>query len=103
LIHNAVESMDHTIDRSRVLRVITRSHGQDAIIVTVEDSGPGINPNRLDNIFDPFITTKPDGMGLGLAICRMIVDRHDGRLSASSDGKTGAQFQLVLPVSRGRQ
>jgi PAS domain S-box-containing protein len=98
LIHNAVESMDHTIDRSRVLRVITRSHGQDAIIVTVEDSGPGINPDRLDNIFDPFITTRPDGMGLGLAICRMIVDRHGGRLSASSDGKTGAQFQLVLPV-----
>jgi PAS domain S-box-containing protein len=98
LIHNAVESMDNTIDRTRVLRVITRSQGQDAIIVTVEDSGPGINPDRLDSIFDPFITTKPDGMGLGLAICRMIVDRHDGKLSASSDGETGAQFQLVLPV-----
>jgi signal transduction histidine kinase len=101
LIHNAIESMDNTIDRGRVLRVITRSQDQDAIIVTVEDSGPGINPDRLDSIFDPFITTKPDGMGLGLAICRMIVDRHDGKLSASSDGKTGAQFQLVLPVSHG--
>ena len=98
LIHNAIESMDNTIDRSRVLRVITRSQDQDAIIVTVEDSGPGINPDRLDSIFDPLITTKPDGMGLGLAICRMIVDRHGGKLSASSDGKTGAQFQLILPV-----
>ena len=98
LIHNAVESMDNTIDRSRVLRMITRSQGPDAIVVRVEDSGPGISPNRLDSIFDPFITTKPDGMGLGLAICRMIVERHGGKLSASSDGKTGAQFQLVLPV-----
>jgi signal transduction histidine kinase len=78
--------------------VITKSHGPDAIVVAVEDSGPGINPRRLDSIFDPFITTKPDGMGLGLAICRMIVERHDGKLSALSDGKNGARFQLVLPV-----
>jgi PAS domain S-box-containing protein len=98
LINNAIESMDNTMDRSRVLRVITKSHGPEAIIVAVEDSGPGINPKRLDSIFDPFITTKPDGMGLGLAICRMIVERHDGKLSASSDGKNGARFQLVLPV-----
>jgi PAS domain S-box-containing protein len=98
LIHNAIESMDNTMDRSRVLRVITKSHGHDAIIVAVEDSGPGINPRRLDSIFDPFITTKPDGMGLGLAICRMIAERHGGKLSALSDGKNGARFQLVLPV-----
>jgi PAS domain S-box-containing protein len=98
LIHNAIESMDNTLDRSRVLRVMTKLHGPDAIIVAVEDSGPGIDPGGLDSIFDPFITTKPDGMGLGLAICRMIVERHDGKLSALSDGKNGAQFQLVLPV-----
>jgi PAS domain S-box-containing protein len=98
LVHNAIESMDNTVDRSRVLRVITKSHGPAAIIVEVEDSGPGINPTRLDSIFDPFITTKPNGMGLGLAICRMIAERHDGKLSALSDGKNGARFQLVLPV-----
>jgi len=98
LIHNAIESMDNTMDRSRVLRVITKSHGPDAIIVAVEDSGPGIDPTGLESIFDPFITTKPDGMGLGLAICRMIVERHGGELSALSDGKNGARFQLVLPV-----
>jgi PAS domain S-box-containing protein len=98
LIHNAIESMDNTMDRSRVLRVITKSHGPDAIIVAVDDSGPGINPRRLNSIFDPFITTKPDGMGLGLAICRMIVERHGGQLSALSDGKNGARFQVVLPV-----
>ena len=98
LIHNAIESMDSTIDGRRVLRVTTKSQGPDEIIVAVEDSGPGINPRGLDSVFDPFITTKPDGMGLGLAICRMIVERHGGKLSASSDGKNGARFQLVLPV-----
>jgi signal transduction histidine kinase len=90
--------MDETMDRSRVLRVMTMSHVPDSIIVAVEDSGPGINPTRLEKIFDPFITTKADGMGLGLAICRMIVERHGGKLSALSDGKNGARFQLVLPV-----
>jgi PAS domain S-box-containing protein len=99
LIHNAMDSMDNTTDRTRVLRVITESHGPDEIIVAVEDSGPGIDPKRLNSIFDPFITTKADGMGLGLAICRMIVERHDGTLSALSDGKHGARFQLILPVS----
>jgi PAS domain S-box-containing protein len=98
LVHNAVESMDNTTDRSRVLRLITKLHGRDAIIVAVEDSGPGIDPNRLDGIFEPFITTKADGMGLGLAICRMIVERHGGQLSALSDGKNGARFQFVLPI-----
>jgi PAS domain S-box-containing protein len=98
LIHNAIESMDNTMDRRRVLRVTTKSEGPDAITVEVEDSGPGIDPSGLNSVFDPFITTKPDGMGLGLAICRMIVERHDGRLSASSDGKNGARFQFVLPV-----
>jgi PAS domain S-box-containing protein len=98
LIHNAIQSMDNTMDRSRLLRVITKSDGPAAIIIAVEDSGPGINPKGMDSIFDPFITTKPDGMGLGLAICRMIVERHDGKLSALSDGKNGARFQFVLPV-----
>ncbi|HEY0564420.1 MAG TPA: ATP-binding protein [Terriglobales bacterium] len=99
LVHNAIESMANTRDRSRVLRVTTKSDGPDAIIVAVEDSGPGIDPGRLDSIFDPFITTKSDGMGLGLAICRLIVERHGGKLSALSDGQKGARFQFVLPVS----
>jgi PAS domain S-box-containing protein len=100
LIHNAVESMDGATDRNRVLRVITEPQGRDAITVAVEDSGPGISPSRLDSIFEPFITTKANGMGLGLAICRMIVERHGGKLSALSDGESGARFQFVLPVER---
>lgn len=98
LVHNAIEAMDTTTDRSRVLWVRTELHGRDAIRVAVEDSGPGIDPKQLDHIFDAFVTTKAHGMGLGLAICRMIIERHGGQLSALSDGKNGTLFQFVLPT-----
>jgi signal transduction histidine kinase len=97
-VHNAVEAMTTTTDRARVLRLSTEPRGDDAIMVAVEDTGPGIAPERLTDIFDAFVTTKQNGMGLGLAICRMIVERHGGRLSASSDGSTGARLQFVLPL-----
>jgi signal transduction histidine kinase len=64
----------------------------------VEDSGPGIDPAQLDGIFNAFVTTKKHGMGLGLAICRQIVEHHGGQLLAMSDGRNGAKFQVVLPV-----
>jgi C4-dicarboxylate-specific signal transduction histidine kinase len=98
LLNNAVEAMATTIDRTRQLRVGTELRDGHAILL-IEDSGPGIAPERLPEIFTAFITTKPKGMGLGLAICRMIVEHHDGTLTASSDGKNGALFQLVLPVA----
>jgi PAS domain S-box-containing protein len=98
LVHNAIEAMNTTADRSKMLRIKTRLHDSDAIIVAVEDSGPGIDPKRLDDIFDAFFTTKTEGMGLGLAICRRIIESHGGQLTARSDGRTGAQFQFVLPV-----
>jgi signal transduction histidine kinase len=98
LVHNAVEAMDAVTDRSRVLRLATDRRDGNAIAVTVEDSGPGIAPEKIDGIFDAFVTTKAHGMGLGLAICRVIAERHGGQLSASSDGRSGALFQLVLPT-----
>ena len=98
LAHNALEAMNTTTDRSRVLRVRTEHCGRDAIAVVVENSGPGIDPKQLDGIFDAFFTTKAHGMGLGLAICRMIIGRHGGQLTVSSDGKRGALFQFVLPT-----
>jgi signal transduction histidine kinase len=98
LVHNAMEAMATTNDRRLLLRVSTRPQGHNAIVVAVEDSGPGIDPGRLNSIFDAFVTTKANGMGLGLAICRMIVARHGGRLSASSDGKSGARVEFVLPI-----
>jgi PAS domain S-box-containing protein len=98
LVHNAIEAMDNTTGRERVLRVKTGLHNRDAIIVAVEDSGPGLDPKQLGSIFDAFFTTKPHGIGLGLAICRRIVERHGGQLTAVSDGNNGARFQFVLPT-----
>ena len=97
MIRNAVEAMGTTKDRDRVLRVKTERRSRDAIALVVQDSGRGIDSKQLDRIFDSFVTTKAHGMGLGLAICRMIIERHGGELSASSDGESGALFQFVLP------
>jgi signal transduction histidine kinase len=99
LVQNAVEAMSATRERSRVLQVSTERCGPDAIALGIQDSGPGIKAEQVDRIFDAFVTTKPSGLGLGLAICRTIVLRHDGQLTVSSDGETGALFKLVLPVS----
>ncbi|HLG81781.1 MAG TPA: MASE4 domain-containing protein [Bradyrhizobium sp.] len=99
LIRNAIEAMDETKVDVRELRLSTASRDHDGAIISVLDTGPGIDPERLSSIFDAFVTTKPRGMGLGLAICRMIVERHGGRLVASSGDKGGALFQLVLPIA----
>jgi signal transduction histidine kinase len=99
LFHNAIEAMDAVKAERRVLKVRTGPDGANAVVVEVEDSGPGIDPKRLEHIFDAFVTTKPQGTGLGLAICRMIVERHGGQLSARSDGRDGALFRLVLPTA----
>jgi signal transduction histidine kinase len=98
LIHNAIEAMQTVTGRKRLLRVTTEKRGQEDIAIVVEDSGPGISPAQLDGIFSAFVTTKTHGMGLGLAICRQIVEHHGGRLAASSDGISGAQFEVVLPI-----
>jgi signal transduction histidine kinase len=98
LVHNAVEAMATTTDRDRVLRVRTGTKDHDAITVAVQDSGPGIDPKRIEGTFGAFFTTKSHGMGLGLAICRTIIARHAGQLTVSSDGKSGSLFQFVLPI-----
>jgi signal transduction histidine kinase len=90
--------MDAITDRPRLLQVRTARHDGDAIAVAVEDSGPGIDPQKFDGIFDAFFSTKPQGMGLGLAICRMIIERHGGLLSAFAGNSSGALFQFVLPI-----
>jgi signal transduction histidine kinase len=98
LLQNAMEAMTAVKAGRRRLWLRTERHGDDGIIVEVKDSGPGINPANLNEIFDAFFTTKSHGTGLGLAICRMIIERHGGQLSASSDGTHGALFQFVLPA-----
>jgi signal transduction histidine kinase len=99
LVVNGMEAMEATSDRSRVLRVRTELRDRKAVRVIVEDSGPGIDRNKLSEIFTGLVSTKPHGMGLGLAISRMIIDYHGGKLTALSDGKDGASFEFVLPIA----
>ena len=98
LIRNAVEAMDG-IASERRLAVTAQRHNGNAVALTIEDSGPGIDPAQIDNIFDAFITTKAHGMGLGLALCRMIVERHAGELSVAPARPHGAIFRVVLPAA----
>jgi signal transduction histidine kinase len=98
LVTNALEAMAAITDRSRLLWLSSELRGHDAIVVSVQDTGPGIDPGQVNKLFDAFVTTKSHGTGLGLAICRLIIDHHGGQLSASSDGKSGALFQFVLPI-----
>ncbi|TCR65528.1 ATP-binding protein [Bosea sp. BK604] len=99
LVHNAVEAMLDGADRIRMLTLTTEHRKKpNAIVVEVQDSGSGIEPGRMEGIFDAFVTTKSHGMGMGLAICRMIIEQHGGRLTAFSDGKSGALFQFTVPL-----
>jgi signal transduction histidine kinase len=98
LVNNAIDAMAPVKARRRVLRVGTKLNGGKKIIIEVEDSGHGIKPERIDGIFEAFVTTKPKGTGLGLAICMRIIEGHGGQLTASSDGKSGALFQIMLPI-----
>jgi signal transduction histidine kinase len=97
LIRNAIEAMDAVESDRRMLVVTTKPYDSKAIVVEVRDSGPGIDAAQLRKIFSAFVTTKPNGMGLGLAICRAIVERHGGQISAMSD-KSGTLFKLFLPI-----
>lgn len=102
LTQNAIDATAPIEAARRALKVKTEADGGRAILIEVEDSGPGIDPQRLESIFDPFVTTKPHGTGLGLAISRTIVERHGGKISAVSDGRSRAMFQISLPVTEGR-
>jgi PAS domain S-box-containing protein len=98
IVHNAIEAMRTRPDRKREVLIKTGRYDDASIAVDVEDTGPGIDPKQLNAIFDAFVTTKTEGMGLGLAICRRIVEGHKGQLSAFSDGKSGARFEIILPI-----
>jgi C4-dicarboxylate-specific signal transduction histidine kinase len=97
LILNGIEAMSTVQDRPRELVIRTqRAEGDDEVSVTVQDSGIGLDPRSRERIFDPFHTTKPGGLGLGLSISRSIVEGHGGRLWAVSSDCPGATFQFTL-------
>ena len=100
LVRNAIEALREVGRRDRSLTIATECDDSDrAVVLRVADSGPGLAEDRAASIFEPFYTTKPDGMGMGLAICRSIAESHSGQLIAESVEGQGAVFRLTLPVA----
>jgi signal transduction histidine kinase len=97
LVQNAIDAMNSVKDDRRILHVRTGNSNGGDIKVEIEDTGSGIDPKNSDKMFDAFVTTKPHGMGLGLAICRLIVERHNGQISAWPAQPRGTIFQVILP------
>jgi len=100
LILNAVEAMGGIDEGTCELRIITETEAAGGVLVTVRDSGPGLDPEDTERVFTAFYTTKPKGMGMGLAICRSMVEAHGGRMWASANEPRGAVFQFTLPRER---
>ncbi len=98
LIANAIEAMEELGEGPRELRIVTAKTAAGELVVSVQDSGPGLAPKVRDSLFQAFQTTKASGLGLGLSICRTVVERHGGRLWASANAPRGAVFQFTLPA-----
>ena len=100
LIINAIEAMSGAGDGPRELQVGSAKDESQGVRVAVRDSGPGLDPESINHIFTAFFTTKPQGMGMGLAISRSIIEAHGGRLWATANEDRGATFQFTLPACR---
>jgi PAS domain S-box-containing protein len=98
LIVNAIEAMSGTSEAPRDLLISAEKADPDGVLVAVRDSGPGLAPETLERLFDAFYTTKASGMGMGLSICRSIIEAHGGRLWASANLPRGAVFQFTVPA-----
>jgi two-component system, LuxR family, sensor kinase FixL len=96
LIANAIEAMNSNADGPRELVITSGRDGADSVLVRVRDTGPGLAPEQLSRVFDAFYTTKDNGLGMGLAICRSIIDAHDGKLWATHNEPRGAVMQFSL-------
>jgi PAS domain S-box-containing protein len=98
LVMNAVDAMNSVTDRDRVLIVKSEKDDADHVLISVEDSGTGIEPDQQDRIFEAFYTTKAQGMGMGLSICRSIIESHGGQLGVSARSPHGSIFCAKLPT-----
>jgi PAS domain S-box-containing protein len=99
LIMNGVEAMSAVTDRPKVLAITSEPVEPGGVLVAVEDAGTGLDPETADRIFDPFFTTKPNGMGMGLSICRSIIEAHGGRFWASRRAPQGTAFRFTVPAA----
>ena len=98
LIVNAIQSMSGVADGTRELHISTASITPQGVRVAVRDTGLGLRPESLPRLFEPFYTTKPEGMGMGLSICRSIIEAHGGRLWATGCESRGTFFQFTIPA-----
>jgi PAS domain S-box-containing protein len=101
LVLNAAEAMSAVDEGARELLINTEQSGANDVLVAVRDSGPGIDPDHLQRVFEAFYTTKSTGVGMGLAICRSIIEAHGGRLWADANEPRGAAFRFALPTEEG--
>ncbi|WP_216673078.1 sensor histidine kinase [Paraburkholderia solitsugae] len=100
LVINGIQAMDTLSDRPRELLIETLRDEQGYAVVAVHDTGNGIKPETANQLFEPFFTTKPNGMGMGLSICRSIIEAHGGRVWASNHVRQGAVFHFSLPPTK---
>jgi PAS domain S-box-containing protein len=98
LVMNGIDALALVAGRPRELLIRSGPHDANQVLVAVQDSGVGIDPEKMDQLFDAFFTTKPTGMGMGLSICRSIIEAHGGRISASNNSGAGATFKFTLPL-----
>jgi C4-dicarboxylate-specific signal transduction histidine kinase len=97
LVVNSIEAMANAAERQRELMIKAREYDNERVLVLVRDSGVGIDAEMLDRVFNPFFTTEADGMGMGLSICRSIIEAHGGKLWASFNDEVGVIFQFTVP------
>jgi C4-dicarboxylate-specific signal transduction histidine kinase len=102
LMMNAIEAMTQ-VTTPRELLISSGADDSKGVVVVVRDSGPGLDSKSLERLFEPFYTTKPQGMGMGLAICRSIIEAHGGRLWATANEGRGAAFQFTLQACSKRE
>jgi signal transduction histidine kinase len=98
---NAIEAMRAVSDRARVLCIRTEEQSSGSIVVLVQDSGVGLDPKQLNRMFEPFYTTKVQGIGMGLTISRSIIEAHGGRLWAVANDGPGSTFCFTVPIDAG--
>jgi signal transduction histidine kinase len=102
LLINAIQAMAAVTNRPRQLSVRSHRHEGDQVMIEVQDTGVGIPPENMSQLFNAFFSTKPNGMGMGLSICRSIIEAHGGRIWVSGNAGPGATFQLTLPSAQER-
>jgi signal transduction histidine kinase len=100
LVKNAIDAMEAVPHGERRLRLVTGFDRKSVVSLYIQDSGPGITGENQDHIFDPFFTTKPTGMGMGLSICRNIIETHGGKLRLTKTSHHGSSFEITLPIAQ---